>query len=228
MSSSNKKAYVYQMNLVPANIFSLFILVLVAVPTFFLHGFDGLQLDWMILFFLTILWLMFHEFWHGVGYYLGGTKLKNIAYGICLDKGIFYCMSYQEVSKKNIQISLLFPFFVIGVFTYIIGMIFHFPVLVILSVFNIMGASMDLAMFFFFLRLPKDMIYSESGQGDQFVVISNQDLTKKKSIFVRIIEEKEYRKEDYIFPNVKRFTITKFSIIFFVIYFLLIVLSFFL
>lgn len=221
MSSTNKKTYVYKMNLIPANILCILILILCAVLTMFLK-INIFQFDnWFLVFLLIVLYLMLHELLHGIGYFIGGTKRKNITYGIELEKGIFYAMAYQKLTKKNILISLLMPFMVIGVITYIIGVIFNIPLLIFLSIVNISGAAMDLAMFFYFLRLPKDFTYSESGNPDEFVVISSNDLTKRKSIFLKIVEVKDYKEKDFEFRNLKKIKITKLSIILLVLFLLL-------
>ena len=202
MSTTSKKTYVYKMSLVPANILCILIfIVCLIIP--------------------IILYLMLHELLHGFGYLIGGTKSKNITFGIELEKGIFYAMAYQKLTKKNILISLLMPFIVIGVITFVIGIIFNIPLLVFLSAVNISGASMDLAMFFYFIRLPKDFTYSESGNPDEFVVISKEDLTKTKSIFLKIVEVKDYKEKDFEFKNLKKVKITKLSIILIVLFLLL-------
>ena len=221
MSTTNKKTYVYKMNLVPANILCIVIFVLTGVLAVLLK-INIFKFDNMFLVFLfIILYLMLHELLHGFGYFIGGTKHKNITYGIELEKGIFYAMAYQKLTKKNILISLQMPFMVIGVITFIIGVIFNIPLLVFLSMVNISGASMDLAMFFYFLRLPKDFTYSESGNPDEFVIISSKDLRKKKSIFLKIIDVKDYDEKDFKFKNLKKIKITKLSIIILIIFLLL-------
>ena len=121
-------------------------------------------------------------------------------------------MAYQELTKKNILISLQMPFMVIGVITYIIGYFFHIPVLLWLSIVNLIGASMDLMMFLYILRI-KDVVYSESGEPDQFVLISKEDLTKKKSIYFRIVDVKDYKASDYKFKDIKKIVISKQSYI---------------
>jgi hypothetical protein len=80
---------------------------------------------------------------------------------------------------------------------------------------------MDLAMFLYFLRLPKDFTYSESGNPDEFVVISKEDLSKKKSIFLKIVEVKDYKEKDFEFKNLKKIKITKLSIILLIVFLLL-------
>ena len=221
MSSTNKKTYVYKMNLIPANVLCIIIFILCSVLALVLKINIFQFNNWFILFIFIVLYLMLHELLHGVGYFIGGTKLKNITYGIELEKGIFYAMAFQKLTKKNILISLLMPFTIIGVITFIIGTIFNIPMLVLLSIVNISGASMDLAMFFYFLKLPKDFIYSESGNPDEFVVISSRDLKKYKSIFISIKEIKEYKEKDFEFKNIKKVRITKLSIVLLVLFLLL-------
>lgn len=209
----NKKAYIYKMNLGPANILSIVIFVLAVIPAFLLKiNLFNVGVNTFILFIILILYLWFHEVLHGIGYIIGGAKRKNIKYGVCLEKGIFYCMAYQELTKKNILISLQMPFMVIGVITYIIGVIINLPLLIVLSAVNISGASMDLVMFYYISKLPKDTTYSESGNADEFVLISSEDLTKRKNIFLKMVDVKDYKVEDYIFEGFKRFEITKASI----------------
>ena len=215
MNTTNKKAYVYKMRLIPANILSIVILILVAMLAwFFKVELWNNKMNYFIVFILIILYLMLHELLHGIGYFLGGTKRKYITYGIELEKGIFYAMAYSKLTKKNILISLQMPFMVIGV-------IFNIPLLVLLSIVNISGASMDLAMFIYFLRLPKDFTYTESGNPDEFVIISSKDLTKKKSIFLKIVEVKDYKEKDFEFKNLKKIKCTKTSIIVLILFLLL-------
>ena len=172
MKISKKKAYIFKMNLWTANIFSIAVFVIMAIITILLIGYTAIFQKPFILT-LIIIYFAIHELLHGIGYFIGGTKLKNISYGIALEKGIFYCMGYQEITKKNILISLQMPFMVIGVITYIIGIIFKLRVLTWLSVFNIMGAAMDMAMFIFISGI-KNVHYSESGKPNEFVLITSE------------------------------------------------------
>lgn len=211
MKISNKKAYVFKMNITTASIFSIVVFLLLVFVTTLIDGvtlFKAYQTPFLLC--LLVGYFFLHELLHGVGFVLAGSKLKNIKLGAALEKGIFYCMSYQELTKKNILISLQMPFMVIGVITYVIGIVFNIPVLTWLSVLNIMGASMDLVMFFYILRI-KNVTYSESGEPDEFVLISNEDLSKRKSIFLKLKETKDYKKEDYIFKDFKRIEISKAS-----------------
>ncbi len=215
MKTLTKRAYVFKMNLLPANIFSFAIFVILIAFTYFLGiPLYPTDMNVALLFLLLILYLMLHELLHGLGYLIGGTKRENIIYGIALEKGILYAMANQELDKKNILISLQMPFVVIGVITYIIGAIISSPLLVTLSIVNLMGASMDLVMFFYILKLNKDTTYSESGEPDEFVLITTDNLEEKKSLFFRIKENKKYKESDYVFEKQKRLRVSKESIIF--------------
>ena len=220
MSSINKKkAYVYQMKIGPANIFSIGIFLVMILITLFLgEAFYPYDANVFYLFLLLIGYLFLHELLHGIGYVIGGCDRKNIKYGLALEKGILYCMAYQEVRKKNILLSLQMPFMIIGVITYVIGILLHFKILIFLSILNIMGAAMDIVMFLYILKLDKDVIYSEVDAPDQFVLISKEDLRKKKSLFFEVVEVKEYHKNDYINKIDKKFDCTKKSLIILMIF----------
>ncbi len=211
-----EKEYIYKFNLIAANILSIFIFILLGILTIFIKQEMILQID----FFLStmIIYLFLHEIIHGIGYMITGAKPKNIYFGIALEKGILYCLCRQEVKKKCILTSLQMPFMVIGVITYIIGIIIGNDLLVILSIFNLVGASMDLVMFLYIMRL-KDVRYSETDANDEFVLISKEDLTKKKSLFFDIKEVKPYNKKDFEFKKIKRI---KISMVSYVVLFILI------
>ena len=215
-----KKAYVYKMNLVPANFLGLVVFILLLVLTSALNinilsVFNNLP--FIVILVLLMIYMVLHELLHGIGYRITGSKSNKIKYGVELEKGILYTLVLEEVPKKNILVSLQMPFVIIGIITYILGYILNIPLLVLLSIFNLMGASMDLVMFIYISRI-KDVHYAETKASNEFILISKEDLTKRKSLFFRIIEEKKYKKEDYIIKSDKKITISKASIIFTIIY----------
>ncbi|MBR2711816.1 MAG: DUF3267 domain-containing protein [Bacilli bacterium] len=215
-----KKAYVYKMNLVPANLLGLVVFILLLVLTNVLNVnilpvFDKIPFIWILV--LLMIYMILHEILHGIGYRITGTKTNKIKYGIELEKGILYTLVLEEVPKKNILVSLQMPFVIIGIITLLLGYILNIPLLVLLSIFNLMGASMDLVMFIYISRI-KDVYYAETKASDEFILISKEDLTKRKSLFFKIIEVNNYKKEDYIVKSDKKITISKASIIFTIIY----------
>lgn len=215
-----KKAYVYKMNLVPANFLGLVVFILLLVLTSALN-IDLLSvfndLPFILILALLILYMLLHELLHGIGYRITGSKSNKIKYGVELEKGILYTLVLEEVPKKNILVSLQMPFVIIGIITYILGYILNIPLLILLSIFNLMGASMDLVMFIYISKI-KDVHYAETKASNEFILISKEDLTKKKSLFFRITEVKNYKKDDYIIKLDNKITITKASIIFTIIY----------
>lgn len=215
-----KKAYVYKMNLVPANFLGLVVFILLLVLTSALNinilsVFNNLP--FIVILALLMIYMVLHELLHGIGYRITGSKSNKIKYGVELEKGILYTLVLEEVPKKNILVSLQMPFVIIGIITYILGYILNIPLLVLLSIFNLMGASMDLVMFIYISRI-KDVHYAETKASDEFILISKEDLTKRKSLFFKIIEVNNYKKEDYIVKSDKKITISKASIIFTIIY----------
>ena len=206
-----EKSYVYKFDLLAANIFSILILIVLAVITYFIKGFI-LFSEMKFILTTMLLYFALHEVLHGIGYILGGAKPKSVYFGIALEKGILYCLCREEVKKKCILTSLQMPFTVIGVITYIIAIIINNDLLLLLSIANLVGASMDLVMFFYIARIKK-VRYSETDANDEFVLISKEDLTKRKSLFFKIKEVKDYNKKDFEFKKMRRVTISKFSIL---------------
>ena len=102
------------------------------------------------------------------------------------------------------------PFMILTIIAYLVAVIFQIPFLGFLAIINFMGASMDMAMFAYISGI-KDVHYSESGKPNEFVLITSEDLAKKKNIFVRLKEVKDYQKEDYEFSDFKLFNCTKTS-----------------
>ncbi len=131
-------------------------------------------------------WFILHEIIHAVAYRVMGAKKKDISFGVVLEKGIFYCRCDGFVNKKCIIVSLLAPFILIGVLTYIIGIIFNIGWLVYLSLLNIMGCAGDLAMFTFFIRRKKDIRFRELDDSTVFCLETRENLKNKKFLFVKL------------------------------------------
>lgn len=206
------KSYKFKMKLAPANFLCIIIYIFLFVISFLLKiDFNFSSSNVLLVFALILIYFFIHELLHGIGYYLGGAKSCNIKYGIALEKGILYTLCRQEISKFGILLSLQMPFTVIGVITYIIGAIFNLPLLVLLSICNLGGAAMDMVMFIYILSI-RNVRYTEADECDEFVLITDEDLTKRKNIFFEITEVKKYNKKDFKFADMKKFNITKKSI----------------
>lgn len=200
------------MNAVGLNIISIVIMVLMFILTLSITGsFQMNGTDPAIMLLLLIPYLCFHEVLHSIGYVLCGANFKRITYGAHIEKGVLCCLCKQNVNKRCIMVSLLFPFVIIGVITYVIGIIINNPILIILSIFNISGCSGDLLMFFNFIPL-KNFEYAEYDNPVAFGLYSSDDLSKKKLIGLKYVGT-----EDKLNQTVdKKVDISKASIIYFV------------
>lgn len=175
-----KKYYLFEMDMLWLQIISTVLLVFMFFLTLYVYPeFNILDNDFAIAFIFMIPYMILHEFLHSIAYVANGAKFKNITYGVHLDKGILCCLCKQNVTKKNILISLLTPFMIIGVLTYIIGILINNQVLVILSIFNISGCAGDLIMFLELAKI-KNFEFSEYDNPVAFGLYSSEDLSKIK------------------------------------------------
>jgi hypothetical protein len=210
-----RKYYKFKMNMIFGNVLSLIILGISILPVYktVFNFFDSDNFkNIAILFILYIFWMFLHEILHGIGHMLCGVKSKDLSFGASIEKGVLFCLIRKEVNKKDIMISLLFPFFFIGIVTYIIALIINNPILLILSCFNLSGASVDLLMFTNFIKLDKDITYVEPSDGTSFYIMSNKPINKLSGLIK--IGEGEY-KENMFDGKYKKFDISKLSYIFF-------------
>ena len=112
MSKGKYKYYTYELDMNVLNILAIILFVVMIILIYLIgYSFSGITNYSLIgLFLLMFGWLMFHEVLHGIGFSIfREVKKKNIVFGIALEKGVFYCMCKQKISKKVIFTSLLFP-----------------------------------------------------------------------------------------------------------------------
>ena len=216
------KYYKYSMNMKTLNIFSLCLFIPFYIIILLMGYGEFINFNCLVVYFL---WMFLHELLHGIGFSLSpGVDDNKIVYGANLEKGIFYCMCKDRISKRGIMISLMFPFFFIGVVTLIIGLVLNIPILVVLSLFNIAGCAGDIAMFVSFLRLPS-FKYMDLDDCTGFVLISKNDLKKYKLFGMRLVESGNYS-DSLQAKNYDKFTISKLSWIIFGLLFLFLLVSF--
>lgn len=211
-TTNKEKEYVYTMNLVFANIIAILIMVILFILTPLINknlNYNFSTFEVTILFIIYFIWMGLHELLHGIGYRIGGAKKENVVYGVYLEKSILCTLCKQEIPKKTILLSLILPFLVIGVITYIIGMLINNVPLILLSILNLGGASMDAAMFIYILKKDKEIRYSESNNPTEFVLISKEDLTQKKNLAFKIVAVRDYAPKHFEFEKTKKLTISK-------------------
>ena len=195
MTKKNKKYYLFQMDTTALNVVSIAILLLLfftldlTYPTFW----NDLKISYfnnrlVLVIILYIGYLLLHELLHSLAYVIYGAKYDKVVYGAALEKGVLYCLCKQNISRKNILHSLLYPFFFIGILTFILSIVFHLPILFILSVFNLSGCSGDLIMFAYIVKLNKDVEFSEYDSPIAFGIYADYDVSKIRHVGLKYIE----------------------------------------
>ena len=190
-----KKYHVFKIDMLSLNVYCILLMALVLGFTYvvFPNSFNGMinlfsnDKFWFIFLPLMIVWFILHELLHALGYIIHGADRKKITFGMELEKGVFYCLCKQDIDKKNILFSLMYPLFFIGIVTYIIGVIFNYHLLTLLSIVNIAGAIGDIMYFIFISRLDKDIMYSELDDGTSFAIRSKSDPNKIKHIGLKYV-----------------------------------------
>lgn len=212
-----KKYHIYKMDVKMLNIVSIILLLVVCILTYFINNslfLESIIIDdyfkFIILFFL---YTCFHEILHSLAYFINGAHFKNIVYGCALEKGVLYCLCKENISKKNIMISLMYPLFFIGIITYILSIILNLKTLLLLSILNIAGCSGDIIMFLFIGKLDKKIEYSEFDDEVSFGIYTDKDISKIKHFGLKYDGICDKLKRD----NKKKIQISKFSYIIFII-----------
>lgn len=212
------KYYKYKMDIGVGNALSF----LIAIPLFIIYYlmfpnfYESITYAKMP---ILLLWFILHEIIHFFGYLINKeVNIKNLYLGVCLEKGIFYCQCSQKVHKKTILISLMSPFTIIGVITLIIAKVFNLPFLGFLSILNMMGAIFDILMAIQIAKMPKDVMFAEFDDPDAYYLISKKDLTKYKTIGLKIAETGDYDSKKIKSKDRKRIEITKKSYIYLIIF----------
>lgn len=222
-----KEYYIFKIKLKSLNILAnvsfivLFGIIYLLFPNIIIKFFEYFDNTKFCILFLpiTMLYMALHEVLHMVGYLLYGANFKKIIFGMELEKGVFYCLCKQDISRKNILNSVLFPLFYIGVLTLIMGILFKLPLLTVLSLLNISGASADIMYFMFIIRLDKNIKFSELDDGTSFAILSDKDVSKVKHIGLEYVGKKSsIERNDF-----KKIKVSKLSYIVLILCILLII-----
>ncbi len=184
----------YKMKLVSLNVLAVVLILVMMLITFLIRGdlafIDDCSWSWFIFF---MIWFVLHELLHGVGFLiLGKVSPKNVVFGAELEKGIFYCMCKEKISKLNILIALVFPLFFIGILTYVISLVTNNSLLLFLSLINIGGSIGDIVMTYDILRMPNDIMYLDLDDTTSFTIVSQSDLHKKKYFGIKLYKHGTY------------------------------------
>ena len=145
--------------------------------------------------------MLLHELLHSASYVLNGANFKNVIYGAMLEKGVLYCLCKENITKRNILVSLMTPLFIIGIITFVISIIFELPYLLFLSIFNISGCAGDIIMFAFISKL-KRVEFTEFDNPIDFAIYTREDVTKIKSLGLNFIEKCDEVKREYLTKHI--------------------------
>lgn len=224
----NKKYYTYTLNMTILNILAIILFIIVSLVVVIIERGDQyiIKPPSLTLFGLMIIWLIIHEILHGLAFSIfKEVDKKNITFGMYLEKGVFYCMCKQNISKKVILTSLLFPFTIIGLITLIIGMNINNYELVFLSILNITGSIGDLIMTIYFLKCPKDIIYLDQDDCTSFTVVSSKYLDNIKVPSIKLVKKGLYDKNKLQAHDKRKIVISKLSYICLIIFIILIIIT---
>ena len=217
-----KKYYLFEMNMKSINILAVILLLILFIVTPIINpSYSMIDID-LGLFLITVIpYFILHEIIHSIAYVLWGADFKKITYGAHLEKGILCCLCKQNISKRNVLASLLAPFIVIGVITYILGMVTSNNLLILLSIANMSGSAGDLVMFYSLSHL-KNFEFSEYDNPLAFGLYTSEDLSRKKRWGLNYIGEAHQLEKTVT----RKVTISKPSLIFFLIILLLLIFKF--
>lgn len=221
-----KKYYLFKMNMKVLNIFSIILMIISAGILLLIYKdntFTVLKKVYEPFILIYIPYLVFHELLHSLAYVLYGANFKNITYGAHIEKGVLCCLCKQNINKRNILHSLLYPFVIIGVITLIVGIIINNPLLILLSLANISGCSGDLIMFYHLSKL-NNFEYSEYDDPTSFGIYTNKDLSKMKMFGLDYVGKKDKLERS----DLTKVTISKSSILIIISFYILIIISLYL
>ncbi len=211
-----KKYWVYIVTILTFIIFlSLPENIILAIPNIYI------ELVVMLLIFII------HELLHGLGFKVcGKASTNNIVYGAKLESGVFYCACKEEISKYGIIGSLLAPILFLTIMPVIIGFIFNLDVFILIAIINLFGASLDILATIDILRLPKNIKYKDLDDTLGFIIISDDDLSKLKYYGLKIINHGNYDVDKIKAVNYDKLTISKPSIVIFIVIIILLIIGF--
>ena len=214
-----KKYYKFELNVTALSALSLILLIVFVGADFMIRNnydsfISGFGMRWFLLAYLV--YIVLHEVCHGIGFTLFVKNKKNVKYGAALEKGVLYAMCQERISKTGIIISLLFPIIFLTIITFIIAILCNFYLLELLSLVNIASAVGDLALLGLIIKLPKDIQYIDYDNVIGAYLISENDLSKYKSLMVKYVECGE-DKEELENKDIKFITISKESWIYLIV-----------
>lgn len=198
-------------------------IIFFSLPTNIVLAIPNVYIELVIMFIVFII----HELLHGLGFRLcGKASTNNIVYGVDLGKGVLYCACKEEINKIGIIGALLAPIIFLTIIPFIIGFIFNLDILIFIAIINLFGASFDILATIDILRLPNNIRYKDLDDTLGFIIISDKNLNKQKYFGLKIIKQGNYDSSKIKATRYDKFTISKASIVIFIVIIILLIISF--
>ncbi len=227
-NKKEKKYYIFELDIAKLNLLCVILFILVCGLTFCLYKGNILveiyEVNLVLLLAFYIIFMLLHELLHSLAYKLYGGSSKKIVFGSYLEKGVLYCLCKQNITRKNILNSLMFPLFYLGLIPYIISIILNLPFLLLLSILNIVGSVGDIVMFIYISKLNKNIEFSEFDNPIRFAIYADYDVSQTKHFGLEFIEETDTIERN----DLNKITISKGSYIAIAILIICVILSLFL
>ncbi len=219
-----KKYYRFDMDIKLMNILASILYVLFFIYLFGNTYFSTFDFS-LVAIILMFLYFALHEICHGIGYALFAKNKKNIKFGAILEKGVFYAMCQEEISKKAIIVSLLFPILILTLIPIPFAIIFKNSLLLFLSITNLIGAIGDILLIKLVLKLPKNITYIDYDNNIGAYFLCDEDISNVKSLGLNCHETKIHD-ENLINKDIKTIYISEPSKKFFIIMGVILILLF--
>lgn len=210
-----KKYYRFDMDLKLMNILASILYIIFFIYLFGNTYFSTFDFSLLVIV-LMFLYFALHEICHGIGYAIFAKNKKNIKFGAILEKGVFYAMCQEEISRTAIIVSLLFPILILTLIPLPFAFIYKNSLILFLSITNLIGAIGDLLLIKLVLKLPKSISYIDYDNNIGAYFLCDEDISNVKSLGLKCHETKTHD-EKLINKEIKTIYVSKSSKYFFII-----------
>lgn len=153
-------------NISKANLFSLFFIVIIAVPTilsfYAIWGnlkLEGFQIDYTSIFvFMAIAFssILLHELIHALVFaYFSENNWKSVKIGVLWKKLTPYAHCKAPLLAKHYKLAVIMPGIVLGIVPIVLAISIESVLLLYYGLFMIMSAAGDFMIFILLLKIPK-------------------------------------------------------------------------
>ncbi len=189
-----RKYYRFDMDLKLMNILASLLYIILFIFIFANNYFDTLDFSFIAIMGL-FLYFAFHEICHGIGYALFAKNKRNIKFGIVMEKGVFYAMCQEEISKKGIIVSLLFPILILTLIPLPLAFYYKNSLILFYALTNFVGAIGDILLTVLVLKLPKDITYIDFDNNIGAYFLCDSDISNVKSLGLKCAKSDTYEEK---------------------------------